>query len=143
MCEDWCHSCDHKPSLPRERTGQALIPSFPASSLIESQLSVLNLVGVSTLVVVPRIRTSAYLEMLASVAPALAGTRSGDELNIAELPTLRRILLVNDGSLNSPESPIGAVVDFREVFQWECQAHEAKVALDRDDVINLQFTRFD
>jgi hypothetical protein len=112
------------------------------------QRSTLNLVGVSTLVVVPRIRSSEYLSMLASVAPGLAATRPGDNIEVEELPTLRRILLVDDpASSTHSDSAIRSLVDFRDVFMWgsgkseEREMRALEHSLDRHDVINLQFTR--
>jgi hypothetical protein len=111
-----------------------------------SKASVLNLAGVSTLVTVPRIRTSSYLDMLAELAPALAGSRAGDELNIPELPSLRRILVVSEPSTESSPPVIEhaaskASVDFRDAFMWSSPIHKEDVKLRPDDVINLQFTR--
>jgi hypothetical protein len=93
-------------------------------------------------VVVPHIRTSSYLDMLASVAPALSRSRPGTDLDIPELATLRRILVFDDGSTNSKSNLIDKFTNLREVFQWERSAREERVVMDKEDVINLQFTRF-
>jgi hypothetical protein len=111
-----------------------------------SKASVLNLASVSTLVTVPRIRTSSYLDMLAELAPALAGSRAGDELNIPQLPSLRRILVVSELSTESSPNTIEhatskASADFRDAFMWSSPMHKQDVELRPDDVINLQFTR--
>jgi hypothetical protein len=84
--------------------------------------------------------------MLAELAPALAGSRAGDELNIPELPSLRRILVVSEPSTESSPPVIEhaaskASVDFRDAFMWSSPIHKEDVKLRPDDVINLQFTR--
>ncbi|KAJ8462955.1 hypothetical protein ONZ51_g10570 [Trametes cubensis] len=128
--------------------GAILVTLNPAYRLPEL-VNTLNLVGVSHLFVVPRIRTSAYVRMLCDAFPALANSKPGD-IQEAALPALRHLIVVdNTGDLKQFESDLEDVkpaVDFREVMVWrEDSAERRKVddimsTLQPDDVINLQFT---
>lgn len=117
---------------------------------IGNKIDTLNLVGVSTLVVVPRIRTSQYLHALAQAIPALAVSKPG-RIAVEELPELRNVVLV-DNTAGSDEldklmDAIKCTVDFREIFVWDETAREQKIITEQrksfsnEDIINLQFTR--
>lgn len=107
-----------------------------------NQVSALNHVGVSTLLVVPSIRTSVYLDMLLSQAPGLAATQPGVDLDVPEIPTLRRIIVDDDTDASSLRGhSIRATQDFREAFVWGHSLQEEKILLDNEDVVNLLFTR--
>ncbi|EJD05486.1 acetyl-CoA synthetase-like protein [Fomitiporia mediterranea MF3/22] len=129
------------------KIGAILVTINPAYRVHEL-ISTLKLVGVSTLVVVPRIRTSSYLTALAEAIPSLASCRAG-EIQIEELPELRNILIVNnteDGEFNKLLRNVKCAVDFREAFEWYPSPSEVKAvdelqrAASNDDIINLQFT---
>jgi hypothetical protein len=82
--------------------------------------------------------------MLQSHVPSLAHARPGQDLESPELPSLRRIMIVNDAS-DAPYSDkhdLSAAIDFREAFSWNKSLKEEQISLHKDDVINLQFTRF-
>ncbi|KAI0336759.1 acyl-CoA synthetase [Cubamyces sp. BRFM 1775] len=128
--------------------GAILVTLNPAYRLPEL-VNTLNLVGVSHLFVVPRIRTSAYVRMLCDAFPALANSKPGD-IQEAALPSLRHLIVVdNTGDLKQFKTELEDVkpaVDFREVMVWREDSAERKEVEDimstlkPDDVINLQFT---
>lgn len=82
--------------------------------------------------------------MLLSQVPSLAHARPGQDLDLPELPSLRRILVVDDTSdaTYSGKHDLSAAIDFREAFSWDRSMKEKQNTLHKDDVINLQFTRF-
>jgi hypothetical protein len=107
-----------------------------------NQVSALNHVGVSTLIVVPSIRTSMYLDMLLSQAPGLAATQPGGDFDVPEIPALRRIIVDDDTNASSLRGhSIRATQVFQEAFVWERSLQEEKILLDNEDVVNLLFTR--
>jgi hypothetical protein len=111
-------------------------------------------VGVSTLFLAQRIRSSEYLSMLASELPELRGTRPGDEIDIPDLPELRRLVVVENDM--SPllfhdeicKAGIRAFTDFREILVWDESSREHSImndlerGLTNNEIINLQFTRY-
>ena len=118
--------------------------------LIRPKISTLNLVGVSTLIVVPRIRTSSYLTALADAIPSLSSCLAG-EIQVEELPNLRNVLVVNnieDAEFHKLLRDVKCAVDFREAFEWYPSPSEEKAVKElqrtasNDDIINLQFTRW-
>ncbi|OSX63486.1 hypothetical protein POSPLADRAFT_1180411 [Postia placenta MAD-698-R-SB12] len=128
--------------------GAILVTLNPAYRLPEL-IATLKLVGVSHLIVVPRIRSSAYVSMLSEALPDLRNSPAG---NIQEpaLPELRHLVIVdNTGDLKQFQEEIGDVkcaVDFREILVWREDSAERRrvkdiaAGLNKDDVINLQFT---
>ncbi|KAF8345376.1 acetyl-CoA synthetase-like protein [Amanita rubescens] len=97
--------------------GAMLVTINPAYRLQEL-VSTLNLVSVKHLVVVPRIRTSAYLSIFSDAFPALR---------------------------NSAPPDIHSAIDWREIMIWHDGTEGRAVrsmmkAVDKDDVINLQFS---
>ncbi|KAI0630805.1 acyl-CoA synthetase [Trametes polyzona] len=129
------------------RIGAILVTLNPAYRLPEL-VGTLNLVGVSHLFVVPRIRSSAYLRTLCDAFPALAHSRPG-EIQEPALPALRHLVVVDNVGTNQFEDELSGVkpaVDYRETLVWNASAGESRAieditaALDAQDVINLQFT---
>ncbi|TCD68700.1 putative NRPS-like protein biosynthetic cluster [Steccherinum ochraceum] len=138
--------------------GAILVTLNPAYRLNEF-ISTLNLVGVSHLFVVPSVRTSHYVHMLASAFPSLSSAVPG-EIQEERLPNLRHLVVFDDvtGSISSSHTrrsnftglkhwrETRAAVDFREVLMWNENTREAlevrKLAdsLSKDEVVNLQFT---
>ncbi|KAH9939850.1 acyl-CoA synthetase [Amylocystis lapponica] len=128
--------------------GAILVTLNPAYRVPEL-VNTLNMVGVSHLFVVPRIRSSAYIRMLADALPALQNSEQGD-IQVPALPALRHIIVVNDGPDEAHFRTVMDIakctVDFREVLVWRedgverRRVEELTAALDKDDVINLQFT---
>ncbi|KAI0042332.1 acyl-CoA synthetase [Auriscalpium vulgare] len=105
--------------------------------------------GVSHLFVVPQIRTSSYLTLLTSALPSLSSFPPGN-IQEEKLPELKTIIAVdNTGEPAKFHTILGDVkcaVDFREMLVWEENSSEGRrvqelgAMLDRDDVVNLQFT---
>lgn len=109
----------------------------------------MNLVGVKHLFIVPRIRTSSYVEMLTEVVPELRGCPPGN-IQAAALPQLRNLVVVDNAGEFQQESErlnISSIIDWREIIMWREHAQEEKLrretaqSLNKDDIINLQFTR--
>ena len=122
------------------------------SPITARQITTLKLVGVSTLIVVPRIRTSEYLYLLSAAIPSLSAA-SPNSISVAELPELRNILVV-DNCASAEEfekererAGLRCAVDFREMVVRDEGGHEqkelvrAKQGLHCHEVMNLQFTR--
>ncbi|TRM59781.1 acetyl-CoA synthetase-like protein, partial [Schizophyllum amplum] len=119
-------------------------PAYRINELIET----LNAVGVKHLVCVPRIRSSAYLDMLSKAAPGLPNSRPG-EICDPRLPELRNLIVVDNKDEFRTEVDrldIKSAVDWREIMAWRDDSQEEKrrrlleSSLKKDDVINLQFT---
>ena len=107
--------------------------------------------GVSTLVVVPRIRSSTYVTSLAEAVPVLKSAKSGD-IQAEQLPELRNLVVVDNtarsGEFEKVLNETNSAIDFRDLFIWNESAPEQSViketaaSLKSDEVINLQFTRY-
>lgn len=114
-------------------------------------MQALKLVGVSTLFVVPSLRGSDYISMLSSAIPSLSASTS-NTISSDVLPDLRSFVLVdntsNEGRFETLMAQTKCAVDYREVFMWYSSPAEDKRISDlsrcmtKDDIINLQFTRF-
>ena len=116
-----------------------------------SQIATIRLVGVSHLFLVPQIRTSSYLTLLAEALPSLRKFSPG-EIQEEALPDLRHLVVIDNThqpkKFHEMLGDIHCAVDFREVLLWQegdTREHRiieaAKKTLDKDNVINLQFTR--
>ncbi|KAF8634847.1 hypothetical protein AX17_004095 [Amanita inopinata Kibby_2008] len=128
--------------------GAILVTINPAYRLQEL-VSTLNLVSVQHLFVVPRIRASAYLSLLASAFPSLRNPSSSSSIQEPGLPFLRNLVVVdNDGEYKNDveTADIPCAVDWREVMIWrdgtreDSEVQRLMKGLDKDEVINLQFT---
>jgi hypothetical protein len=115
------------------------------------QIEVIRLVGVSHLFLVPQIRTSSYLTLLAEALPSLRKFSPGG-IQEEALPDLRHVVVIDN--THQPKrfheilGDIHCAVDFREVLLWQDggtkenrQVEERMKTLDKGDVINIQFTR--
>ncbi|KAF8157017.1 hypothetical protein B0H34DRAFT_783221 [Crassisporium funariophilum] len=129
------------------RVGAILVTLNPAYRLTELA-GVLNLVGVKHLFVVPRLRNSGYVRMLAEAFPEIRGTKPG-EMQIADVPELRNLVVVDNTEADRADLArlyIKSMVDWREVLMWQEGGREDRMlkelgaGLHKDDVINLQFT---
>jgi hypothetical protein len=99
---------------------------------------------------VPQIRSSSYLTLLAEALPSLRKFSPG---NIQEeaLPDLKHLVAVDNThqpkKFHEMLGDIHCAVDFREVLLWQDKSKESRLveetkgSLNKDDVINLQFTR--
>lgn len=98
----------------------------------------------------PQIRSSSYLTLLAEALPSLRKFSPG---NIQEeaLPDLKHLVAVDNTQqpkkFHEMLGDIHCAVDFREVLLWQDKSKESRLveetkgSLNKDDVINLQFTR--
>lgn len=98
----------------------------------------------------PQIRSSSYLTLLAEALPSLRKFSPG---NIQEeaLPDLKHLVAVDNThqpkKFHEMLGDIHCAVDFREVLLWQDKSKESRLveetkgSLNKDDVINLQFTR--
>jgi hypothetical protein len=89
--------------------------------------------------------------MLSSAIPSLSTSKPNAILSDV-LPDLRSLVLVdntsNDSRFEASMAHMTCTVDYREVFMWHQSVAEDKYisglsqSMTKDDVINLQFTRF-
>lgn len=122
-----------------------LNPAYRLNELVET----LNLVGVTHLFTVPRIRTSNYIRILSDAFPELRNSSPG---NIQEpaLPSLRNLVVVSNihdtAEWHRETCDVKSITDWRETLiwredTWEQRHIEESVLSQRsDEVINLQFT---
>ncbi|EKM61742.1 uncharacterized protein PHACADRAFT_169179 [Phanerochaete carnosa HHB-10118-sp] len=129
------------------RIGAILVTLNPAYRTHEL-IATLGLVGVKHLFLVPRIRSSAYLQNLADAFPSLASSSPGN-VNIERLPDLKNIVVLDDlgGAEGAAEmARAKSAVDFREILvRWHAGPEQRELeALERGlqehETINLQFT---
>ncbi|TFK71890.1 acetyl-CoA synthetase-like protein [Pluteus cervinus] len=127
--------------------GAILVTVNPAYRLPEL-VGTLKLVGVRHLFVVPRIRTSGYVEMFASAFPDLRNSAPG-EIQEPELPELRNLVIIdNEGEMSQsyPRLEVRSAIDWREIMFWREDTQERRqqkdisATLKNDEVMNLQFT---
>ena len=130
-------------------------------------MGTLNHVGISHLFLVPNLRSSKYLSLLAEVCPEIPSSPKGD-IQAEALPhlkvgpgakayhysrlTISQYIVVVD-NIHDPRvfhtelDNCKSAIDFREILvrdqcSWEEQQRKAlQASLDKHDVINLQFTR--
>ncbi|KAI0264677.1 acetyl-CoA synthetase-like protein [Gloeopeniophorella convolvens] len=120
-------------------------PAYRVQELIET----IRTVGVSHLFLVPQIRTSSYLMLLAEALPSLR-TFSPGNIHEEALPDLKHIVVVDNThqpkKFHETLGDIRCAVDFREVLLWQGgnkedrTVEQTKKTLHKDDVMNLQFT---
>lgn len=128
--------------------GAILVTLNPAYRLPEL-VKALNVVGLSHLFIVPRVRTSQYLRGLSAAFPDLRHSAPGN-IQVADLPSLRNLVVVDDMPDHREYlEEIGdtkCAIDFREMLVWRedgTEQRRVKELVDShhsDEVINLQFT---
>jgi hypothetical protein len=86
--------------------------------------------------------------MLTEVLPELRSCSPGN-IQAAGAPELRNLVIVdNTGILQREGLNVSGTIDWREIIMWQDHTQEEKIrrkitqSLDKDDVINLQFTRW-
>lgn len=81
--------------------------------------------------------------------PQMRSMHPGD-IQLEELPDLRNFVVIdnnNEAKAELEKLHVKSTVDWREVMLWREDSREARIqrqierSLDKDDVINLQFTR--
>ncbi|KAH8993632.1 acetyl-CoA synthetase-like protein [Lactarius hatsudake] len=130
------------------KTGAILVTINPAYRIREL-IETIRIVGISHLFMVPQIRTSSYLTLLAEALPSLRKSSPG-EIQEEALPGLKHVVVIDN--THEPKrfhemlGDIRCAVDFREVLLWSDKGKEGRLvkdtqgSLNKDDVINLQFT---
>ncbi|NTZ85480.1 AMP-binding protein [Burkholderia metallica] len=119
------------------RIGAVLVNINPAYRLSELEYA-LNKVGCKAVIAAERFKTSAYVEMLQTIAPELATATPGD-LHAARVPSLRTIVSMGDAA------PAG-MFRFADVMARGRQAVDSALldaigaTLTANDPINIQFT---
>ncbi|KAG8713907.1 hypothetical protein FRC08_012656 [Ceratobasidium sp. 394] len=130
------------------RIGAIIVTMNPAYKMHEI-LAALNGVTASTLILAPSIRKSPFLDMVKKALPTLSSTPAGRDINDPELPSLRRIFVVDNTSdkalFRAQMNKIPCAVDLAEVASARYGAEpetEASILqrMDQHDVVNLQFT---
>jgi fatty-acyl-CoA synthase len=98
---------------------------------------------VQGLFVIPHFRSSDYLSMLQDLIPELQ--QNNTELDCDALPQLKRIIVFDPNDAMHTSTPAPGFTSWQEVIHTaetitadELEQHTA--ALDRDDVINIQYT---
>ncbi|KAL0576077.1 hypothetical protein V5O48_005905 [Marasmius crinis-equi] len=128
------------------RVGSILVTVNPAYRIDE--LASFSPKCVKHLFVVPRIRSSAYLEMFASKLPDLKNSARGD-IQDPNLPELRNLVVVDNHDAywdQLSKLDMKPVIDWREIMLWREDTREKKIvqsiaeSLKKDDVMNMQFT---
>lgn len=93
--------------------------------------------------VVPRIRSSAYVDMFMNEFPSFRHSAPG-QIQEPRLPSLRNLIVV--GHEHIQDDRMKSAIDWREIALWRQDTHEERTrrqlstTRDKDDVINLQFT---
>lgn len=128
--------------------GAILVTINPAYRVNEFATA-LRHVGVKHLFVVPRIRSSAYIQLLVELFPSIRSAHPG-EIQEEDLPNLRNLVVVDNEESCKAELDaleVKSLIDWREVFVWrqdriglDQQRQLATKSLHKDEVINLQFT---
>jgi fatty-acyl-CoA synthase len=118
------------------KAGLILVNINPAYRAHELDYA-LNKVGCAALIMAPALKTSNYIDILASIAPEIAASTPG-QLHAKRLPTLRTII-----RLGTEITP--GMLNFADIAKAATpKAHARLVELGRtlqfDDPINIQFT---
>ncbi|KAK0480921.1 acetyl-CoA synthetase-like protein, partial [Armillaria novae-zelandiae] len=114
--------------------GAILVTINPAYRVNELATA-LRHVGVKHLFVVPRIRSSAYIQLLADLYPSIRSARPG-EIQEEALPDLRNIVVVdNEEACRAELDVLGikSLIDWREVVSLDQQRQTAADSLHKDD----------
>ncbi|KAG9120077.1 hypothetical protein FRC07_004586 [Ceratobasidium sp. 392] len=130
------------------RIGAIIVTMNPAYKMHEI-LGALNGVTASTLILAPSIRKAPFLDMIKQALPTLPSTPAGRDVNDPELPSLRRIFVVdNTGDkalFRAQMDGIPCAVDLANVasarYGKELELEAILQRMDRHDIVNLQFTR--
>ncbi|KAI1312665.1 Fatty-acid-CoA ligase [Mortierella claussenii] len=118
-----------------------LNPAYRKQELLQT----LSLVECKSLVFVPSLKTSNYSQMLLELMPELEH-QSPNALNTENLPSLRQIIVVDNGS-NVPETGrMKGLTKFQDLLVKDRTAaldeplSKERLGISNRDIINLQFT---
>lgn len=124
------------------RIGAILVNINPAYRAQELSYA-LEQSEVQGLFVIPHFRTSDYISMLEDLIPEL--NRNSTQIKSKAFPNLRRIILYNPADPLHTESPAPGFTTWQDVIETASDIGAAALEknarhLDRDDVINIQYT---
>lgn len=116
-----------------------------------NKINTIKLAGIKHLFVVPQIRTSQYVQMLTEALPEMRNSTPGN-IQDPNVPELRNFIVMdNQGAFwdQRHKLDVKSATDWREILMWgegwkeQKLLRETSASLDKDDIINLQFTRWD
>lgn len=119
------------------RIGVILVSLNPAYRTHELSYA-MNLVGCKGLVILPKFKTTDYINLFYELCPELTALKPGQEIRTSKLPDLRHLWHCGDESDHYP-----GFTHINELLNVDRNLNEInKVSnmLDKDDVINIQFT---
>ncbi|WP_063547564.1 AMP-binding protein [Burkholderia territorii] len=119
------------------RIGAVLVNINPAYRLAELEYA-LNKVGCKAVIAAERFKTSAYVEMLQTIAPELASATPGD-LHAARVPSLRTVVSMGDVAPAGMFSFSDVMARGRDTLDV-ARLDAIGATLAASDPINIQFT---
>lgn len=111
----------------------------------EELLQTLALVDCKALVAVPALKSSNYCEILLDLLPELGHQKPG-QLNTEKLPSLRKVILFDNGTTVPEQARMTGVIDYNDVarapgsLELEDAIHKERGLIVNRDIVNLQFT---
>ncbi|KAF9361491.1 Fatty-acid-CoA ligase [Mortierella sp. AD094] len=126
------------------KSGIILVTLNPAYRTHEL-LQTLSLVECKSLVFVPSLKTSNYTQMLLEVMPEIAH-QSPNHLSTASLPSLRQLILVDNGTAGPEMAHIKGLTKFEDLLVRNRSAAvdvpllKEQCEINNRDIINIQFT---
>ncbi|KAG0331200.1 Fatty-acid-CoA ligase, partial [Podila humilis] len=118
-----------------------LNPAYRRAELLQT----LALVDCKALVAVPALKSSNYCELLLDLLPELKYQKPG-QLETEKLPSLRQIILFDNGTSVPERVQMTGAIDYREIARGpgslalEDSIQKERDAIHNRDIINLQFT---
>ncbi|BFZ62182.1 hypothetical protein YB2330_003264 [Saitoella coloradoensis] len=123
--------------------GAILVTINPAYTVTEL-IGALKSVGCTTLITCPGMQGRSYIDLLTEIAPIISSS-SPDNLTSGSVPTLKRVIMVDNKSNHLQGSLPGALRYWEDVValgekQDKQMLEDIEGQLDYRDVMNLQFT---
>ncbi|XP_065066321.1 medium-chain acyl-CoA ligase ACSF2, mitochondrial-like [Rhopilema esculentum] len=118
------------------RAGIIMVNINPAYRSSELEYA-LNKVGCKALVMLPRLKTSNFYDILKEVAPDLE-VSSPEELQLERFPDLKHVIL-SEGEAMKGTMTLESVLNFGGIGERQ-QIHDLQNVLQFDDPVNIQFT---
>src|SRR3712207_2398096 len=120
------------------KTGTVLVTINPAYKATELKY-VLEQSDAAALFLTEGVKGADFVEILREAAPSLADAEGG-ELELAELPYLKHVVLIGDEAESSP-----GITSYDEFIRGaenvsEDELRQRQESLDADEVINMQYT---
>ncbi|CAG8491726.1 7740_t:CDS:2 [Ambispora leptoticha] len=124
------------------RIGVILVTINPAYRVHELEQA-LTLVGVKSLALTPRFKSSHYIKMIQELAPELNFCEP-NSLVSEKLPDLKQIIVVDTHRPTENLEGVKGLMRFHEMFQYDVWGNdpvkEIGKTLSNNDIINIQFT---